>query len=365
MNIPWQVAAFVSGVLSLPQRRKVRARREGIRRCDGERPVIGFGDVLTSGGLIHGGAVKLLSLQKAFPSCEQNFNILYLVSSSQPPFAADLVDLCKRRGIRFVWNQNGVGYRAWAGAEAGRHNAVMRQLRDRADFVIYQSDFCFRSASRYLGPSSLQSRILLNPVDTTTFSPRTEPLPRIPLRLLAMGTQNYPDRVFSVLEALARLRDGGVNANLTIAGNLLWNDAEAASLRLAEKLNIEEFVTFRPAFGRREAVDLCRSHHLLIHPKYMDPCPTVVAEALSCGLPVVGTASGGLPEMVPAACGFLVPVAEDWDTMHTPTGQELADAVHQCLPDLDKMSLAARAHALACFDERAWVGAHSGIFLTL
>lgn len=365
VSVPWQIAAFVSSLLSLPQRRELRQRRSSIRNCDKAQAVLGFGGVLSGGSLIHGGAVKLLSLRSSFPSSEEIFNVLYLVSSAQPPFAEDLVGLCKSLGIRFVWNQNGVGYKAWAGTEAGRHNAAMRRLRDRADFVVYQSEFCSRSAHRFLGSSPVPSRILLNPVDTATFSPGTERLPCKPLRLLAMGTQNYADRVFSVIKALAHLRTGGMEACLTIAGRLLWPEAEPSSLRLARELKVEQFVDFRPAFGRSEAVKLCQSHHLLIHPKYMDPCPTVVAEALACGVPVVGSASGGLPEMITPNCGVLIPVPEDWDAMHTPSGQQLADAVHQCVPHRDAMSSAARAHALACFDEHLWVAAHSEIFHNL
>ncbi len=63
----------------------------------------------------------------------------------------------------------------------------------------------------------------------------------------------------------------------------------------------------------------------------------MVIEALASGLPVVGSASGGLPEMVPPACGVLRPPAPlVWDKMITPTGEELATAVQALVPACPK-----------------------------
>ena len=37
--------------------------------------------------------------------------------------------------------------------------------------------------------------------------------------------------------------------------------------------------------------------------KYKDPCPNSVIEAMSCGLPILYSNSGGLPELVNNRCG--------------------------------------------------------------
>ena len=64
-----------------------------------------------------------------------------------------------------------------------------------------------------------------------------------------------------------------------------------------------------------------------LHPSILIPAHTVVIEALSCGLPVIGSASGGLPEMVAPSCGALIPVPLSWEKLITPTGEQLAAAV--------------------------------------
>ena len=102
------------------------------------------------------------------------------------------------------------------------------------------------------------------------------------------------------------------------------------------------------SFTQDEAAELYRAHHILLHPKYLDPCPTVVIEALASGLPIVASGSGGLPELVPSSCGELIPAPLSWEELVTPTGEQLAAAVEALLPG------SFRPHAqLGCMPKRA------------
>lgn len=350
------------GIISLPARLARLGSLGTMRRSPAKAPVLSFGGALDHRKLLHGGAVKLAHLREHFASDERTFNLLYLVSSALPPFAEDLVRHVRKLGIPFVWNQNGVGYPAWAGRDSERFNAPMRRLRAQADYVVYQSLFCRESAEHFLGSCEAPHEILPNPVDLQKFRPAASPPPAEPLRLLAMGTQNYAGRVLSAIDCLKALRARGTNATLTVAGNLLWKDAAAELARRTADLGLTEFVEFRPAFTQDGAAELYRRHHILIHPKYLDPCPTVVIEALASGLPVVGSASGGLIEMVPPACGALIPVPLGWDRMVTPGGPALAAAVGSLVPRLADAAKAARAHAEKTFDAAGWVRRHGEIF---
>ena len=330
-----------------------------IRR--GRELTVGFGHVLDDGRPVHGGAVKLLPLRKAFGGDEEAFGILYAVSSSPPQVAAELFSCCRQRGIRIVWNQNGVAYPAWAGSESEQFNAPMRRLRGQADFVVYQSEFCKTSAERFLGPCATPSEILYNPVDTSVFYPG--PKRELgPVRLLAAGTHGTRDRVTCVLDALGEIRAGGIDAELTVAGRFQWLRGEEDFAGQVSRLGMTKSVRRIARFSQADAPALYRGHHILLHPKYMDPCPTVVLEAMATGLPVVGSRSGGMPEIVPPDCGVLIDAPPDWDNRHTPSGNELADAVVGLLPNLSAAAAASRRNAEARFDVGKWIGAHARIF---
>ena len=356
------VRATLRGVLALPGRLSHRRRISALCRSDAGTPVLSFGGVLEERGLVHGGAVKLVHLRDAFTCSEETFNLLYLVSSASPAFAEDLVDRCRTLRIPLVWNQNGVAYSGWAGEDTPRYNDPMRRLRARAQFVVYQSAFCRDSAERFLGHSEAANDILYNPVDLKKFSPAGERLPTTPLKLLTLGTHGYAERVLSTIRCMRALKDAAVDCSLTIAGRLGWPGAGAETRREIARLDVARMVNVLPTFTQDEAVGLYRSHHILLHSKYLDPCPTVVIEALSCGLPVIGSASGGLPELVPPTCGTLISVPFSWEKLITPTGEELAAAVKSLIPQLQEAARQARSHAEASFDGVKWVERHAGIF---
>ena len=357
--IPWKIREGFHSLLNLPNARALHEARSAILRSD--NLLIGFGGVLDDGRPVHGGAVKLLALRDSLPCDEQKFSVLYSVSSSIPQCAEALFKLCRERGIKLIWNQNGVGYPAWAGRESERFNRPMRRLREMADFVIYQSQFCEDSARRFLGPCEIPSEILFNPVDIKKFQPSSEPAFNRQIKLLAAGTHGTRDRVVNALDMVAALRRDGADVTLTIAGKFHWSKGERDFENYIAKNSLQKHVRRVARFSQSDASELYNEHDVLIHPKYMDPCPTVVLEAMACGLPVIGSASGGMAELVPEECGVLIPAPADYEKLHTPSGEALAAAFKKALPSLAEMSAAARANAVARFSIGPWVEAHRRI----
>jgi len=125
---------------------------------------------------------------------------------------------------------------------------------------------------------------------------------------------------------------------------------------------LRERVEFIGPYTQEQAPAIYQRADVLLHTKYNDPCPTVVIEALSSGLPVAYSASGGVPELVGTDAGVGVPVARSWDKDIPAAPSALADAVESILGNLVAMSAAARQRAVDRFDTRHWLARHAAVF---
>jgi glycosyltransferase involved in cell wall biosynthesis len=151
--------------------------------------------------------------------------------------------------------------------------------------------------------------LLPNVVDTEQFSPAARPEGG-PLRLLAVGrlipTKRF-DRFLGLLARLRLQREPRVTGLVVGSGPL-----EAELKRQAAQLELlPDTVEFRDAVP--DMAEIYRTADILVLSSDLEGTPNVVLEAMACGLPVVATRVGGLPEVVRhLETGFLVaPEGED------------------------------------------------------
>ena len=312
--------------------------------------------------VVIGGHVKFQLLQEELPNSPRDFNVLYLGSTSIPLDAPPLVRLARRRGAAFVWNQNGVAYPGWYGPGWELVNAPAARLLHRADHVFFQSAFCRLASDRFYGERRGTSEVLHNPVDTRRFVPLAA-RPARPLTLLLGGSQYQRYRVEIALETLALVRRDRRDARLIVAGALSFAPgADAETAATIRRLGLSDAVDLAGPYTQAHAPELMTRADVLLHPKYNDPCPTVVLEAMAAGLPVAYSASGGTPELVGGEAGIGVPAPLDWERDHPPAPAALADAVSVLAERLDERSAAARARAVERFDAGQWIARHRELF---
>ena len=172
-------------------------------------------------------------------------------------------------------------------------------------------------------------------------------------------------RIFSALKCLEVLYRLNFSVRLTIAGKIVWNNGRNEVKKMIEVLGIGDLVNFSPPYTRNDAPSIYNSHHILLHTQFNDPSPTVPLEGMSCGLPVVGSKSGGMPEIVAPAAGILLDSKKSFDVIDEMSEEEMANAVLSIWEDYDSYSSAARSHAEDMFDDRIWIDKHRMIFENL
>jgi glycosyltransferase involved in cell wall biosynthesis len=371
-RVPWALRGRVRATRNALRLGRLLLRQSGRWRAIARTPPRSAGPAVCYGvermpgpsAVVIGGAVKLQLLHGVFPNAPLDFNVLYLGSSALPHEGALLARLARRRGAAFVWNQNGVAYPGWYGGGFELLNKPRARLLRQADYVIYQTAFCKLGADRFYGEPRGPWEILPNPVDTTLFMPAAD-RPERPLTLLLAGSQYQRYRLEVALETLALVCRERPQARLLVTGELSFApDAEEEATTLVRRLGVEGSVDFLGPYTQVEAPALMRRADLLLHTKYNDPCPTVVLEALASGLPVVYSATGGVPELVDAAAGIGIPGPLDWERDHPPAAAALAAAVLALAERLPEHAQAARDSAQR-FDARRWIERHRVLFTEL
>ena len=332
-----------------------------------------FASTVTSGGkgaprVYYGGArsgnlggplVKVKRLQQYFPESLWRYNVVYALSNA-PYLPALALGWLRRRGIPIVLNQNGVFYPGWFAGDWERQNAIMSAAYHQASHVFWQSEFCRKAATRFLGERQGTGEVLYNAIDVQHFRPGDRRDER-PFTFLITGKigRHLGYRLESTIEGLAFARRAGLDARLNIAG---WVEAPVAVRAASVRHGVANVVALSDTYTQEEAPDIYRAADAYVMTNYLDNCPSTVLEAMACGLPVLYSHSGGVPELVGPDAGIGLPLPEDWEKVHVPTAAAIGEGMLKMAQHHQGMAAAARSRAVACFDISTWIARHRVVF---
>ena len=235
-----------------------------------------------------------------------------------------------------------------------RKAAIYERLR--LHVVCPSAHLLNRAQQSMLAPAIVSASVIANGVDLALFSPGDRDEARAQLGLpdgtsiivfAAPGVRTNPYKDFETLEAaLGMLADEPGPAVLALALG------EAGAERQIDRVTLRSlaFTTHDQVAAHLRAADL------YVHSTRADNHPLAVLEALACGVPVVASRVGGIPEQVRDETGILVDPGKP---------EALAGAIAELLGDEPRrraMGTAAAADARRRFDSQQQVDAYLELY---
>lgn len=200
------------------------------------------------------------------------------------------------------------------------HMLRERMLWNSADRLLVVSKAVMRDVTDHYGVDPAKIRVVYNGVDAQLFSPgRGDGLlpPQIQSLegkriLLFVGHFGLRKGIFYLIRAMRQLHAEFPDAHLLcVGGTPAWlgrNDYTEMLRGEMQRSGVENAVTLLDAVKNAELVEFYRHSECFVLPTYYEAFPKVVVEAMACGLPVVATETGGIPELVEdGETGLLMP----------------------------------------------------------
>lgn len=137
-------------------------------------------------------------------------------------------------------------------------------------------------------------RVISNGVDTHTFRPL--PVKKHPFRLITTASSDQPVKGLPyLLRALAQAVKIYPQAHLRIIGTLKKGGTAA---NLIGEFGLHKHVSFRTGLSTQEMVHEYNKASIAVCPSLYEGFGLPAAEAMACGLPVVSSNGGALPEVI-------------------------------------------------------------------
>jgi glycosyltransferase involved in cell wall biosynthesis len=196
-----------------------------------------------------------------------------------------------------------------------RYVERLHEVFARASAVHCVSESLARETEAF-GLDPAKRRVIRPGVDPSAFAPTTSGAgagANGHLRVVTVGWLRWMKGHEYALTAMRSLLDRGVPVHLDIVGGspdaVVGRSGENRRIaHTIDDLGLEGHVSLHGTLPTAEVIERLRAADVLLHPSVSEGLPTVLVEALACGVPVVATDVGGVTELVTdGAEGIVIP----------------------------------------------------------
>jgi glycosyltransferase involved in cell wall biosynthesis len=172
---------------------------------------------------------------------------------------------------------------------------MQKRVARQVPRIITVSSSSKRDIVEQYGIRSEQLAVVPIGVDHTHFRPRPD-VPRVPGRIMTTASADVPFKgLLPLVEALAKLRTERPDAHLVVVGRVSAKSPVTAAI---DRLGIADAVRFESGISDARMVELYAEAQVAVVPSLYEGFSLPAVEAMACGVPLVTTTGGALPEVV-------------------------------------------------------------------